>query len=161
VNIQPSDILLWKVDAESSLVDRIVGWAERKSGQPSIDGTQFYHVGIIGPDALHYYDSAPGGIKNSIISAIWPDHLQVYRFKKPVTPDQQKLMWSYANSQIGVGYNWIGALTLGWIEVAGKPFCSEFVWRVCTYAGIVICPWQTFLSPDDIAVSSMLRRVNY
>jgi hypothetical protein len=70
-----------------------------------------------------------------------------------------KMMWTYANSQEGVGYNWIGAVTLGWVEIAGKPFCSEFVWRVCTYAGIVLCPWTTFLSPDDIAASSIIEKL--
>lgn len=159
MNIQPGDILLWRIDAQASWIDRFVGWGERKTGQSVPGKSDYYHTGIVGPDALHYYDSAPGGVKNRLVTSPWPDHLEVYRLKNPLTPDQLKQMWSYANSQIGVGYNYIGVLTAGFFEVAGKPFCSEFVWRVCTYAGVVICPWQTCLSPDDIAYAWALTKV--
>lgn len=156
---QPGDILLWRIDSQASWIERLVGWGERRMGQPSPDGVDYYHVGIVGPDALHYYDSAPGGIKNRLVTAPWPDHLEIYRFKTPLTPEQLKMIWSYCNSQIDVGYNYIGVLTGGWIEIAGKPFCSEFVWRACTYAGVVICPWQTCLSPDDIACADTIVKV--
>jgi uncharacterized protein YycO len=159
MNLQPGDILLWRIDAQASWIDRFVGWGERKTGQPRPNGSDYYHVGIVGPDALHYYDSAPGGVKNRDIPSPWPDHLEVYRFKVPLTPDEMVKMWQYANSQIGTGYNYIGVLTAGLVQILGKPFCSELVWRDCTYADRVICPWETCLSPDDIAASDQLLRV--
>jgi hypothetical protein len=159
MTVQPGDILLWKIDAQASWIERLVGWGERRAGQPKTEGADFYHVGICGPDALHFYDSAPGGVKNSLITEPWPDHLEAYRFKFPLTETQLAKFWSYANSQKGVGYNWIGALTLGWVQVAGKPFCSEFVWRICANAGIVLCDYQTFLSPDDLAHSDIIVKI--
>jgi len=159
IRIQPGDILLWRIDSSASWIERLIGWGERHTGQPSPNGVDYYHAGIVGPDALHYYDSAPGGIKNRLVTDPWPDHLEVYRFKIPLNPDQLKAMWSYANSQLGVGYNYFGVLTAGWLQIDGKPFCSEFVWRLCTYAGVVVCPWQTCLSPDDIAFAGTLERI--
>jgi uncharacterized protein YycO len=158
MNLQPSDLLLWRIDSEASWFERLIGWGERQLGEQQGD-VAYYHVGICGPDALHYYDSAPGGVKNRNVPDWLPDHVEVYRFKIAPAPAQLAKMFSYANSQIGTGYNYIGVLTAGWIEVAGKPFCSELVWRICTYAGIVICPWQTCLSPDDVASSPLLERV--
>jgi hypothetical protein len=158
--LQPTDILLWRVTPTASWIDRLVGWGERKTGQINSSQVNYYHVGMVGVDPLHYYDSAPGGVKNSLIPIPWPDNLEVYRFITPIKDAQMKTMWTYANSQLGIGYNYIGVLSAGLIEVFGKPFCSELVWRIATYAGIVMCPWQTCLSPDDIAASPLLRKIN-
>lgn len=155
----PGDILLWKVTPQASLIDRLVGWGERFTGQVDSTVTNYYHVGIVGVDPLHFYDSAPGGVKNSLIPIPFPLNIEVYRFIQPLTADQLLKMWTYANSQKGVGYNYVGVLTAGLVEVFGKPFCSELVWRIVTYAGRVICPWKTCLTPDDIANSSLLQRV--
>ena len=159
-SLQPGDILLWKVAASSSFIDRLIGWGERKTGQIGSATANYYHVAIVGVDMLHFYDSQPGGVGNRDIPKPFPAYIEVYRFKDPLNDDDLLKMWTYANSQKGKGYNYIGVLTAGMIEVWGKPFCSELVWRICTYAGRVICPWKTCLSPDDIAASTQLIRVS-
>jgi hypothetical protein len=115
---------------------------------------------MVGVDVLHFYDSEPGGVANRLIPVPLPANIEVYRFIVPFTPAGLLKMWTYANSQKGTGYNYIGVLTAGFIQIAGKPFCSELVWRIATYAGVVICPWRTCLSPDDIAASLLLKRVS-
>lgn len=160
VVIKPGDILLWRVGPGSSWVDRLIGYGEHLSGQVNSSTINYYHVAMVGVDVLHLYDSRPGGVDNRPIPVPLSDNIEVYRMKEPLTADELKAMWSYGNSQKGVGYNWIGVLTAGLVEVLGKPFCSELVWRMATYAGRVICPWKTCLSPDDIAASSLLTRVD-
>ena len=156
MNLQPSNILLWRIGPGSSWVDRAVGWGERFLHEPHSETVNYYHVGIVGPDALHFYDAAPGGVKNRDIPSPWPSYIEVRRFITPLKDDQLTLMWQYANSQLGTGYNYLGVISAGMIQVLGKPFCSELVWRIATYAGIVLCPWETCLSPDDIAESNIL-----
>ena len=114
---------------------------------------------MVGPDYRHLYDSRPGGVNNRLVEDSATPDMEVYRMIEPFTDDELNAMWTYANSQKGVGYNWIGVLTVGMIEVWGKPFCSELVWRMATYAGRVLCPWETCLSPDDIAASLLIKRV--
>lgn len=157
--LQPSDILLWRVNPAASWIDRFIGWGERLTGQINSRQVNYYHVAMVGVDPLHYYDSAPGGIKNSLIPIPWPSNIEVYRLIAPLSGKQMSAMWTYANSQIGTGYNYVGVFTAGMVEVLGKPFCSELVWRMATYAGTVICPWKTCLTPDDIAASLLLERV--
>lgn len=157
--LKPGDILLWRITPESPWFDRAIGWGETKTGQVNSKFVNYYHAGIVGVDPLHFYDSRPGGVKNDLIPIPWPSYIEVYRMKVPFTDDELKKMWIYANSQLGVGYNWIGVLTAGLVQIMGKPFCSELVWRIATYAGRFICPWKTCLSPDDIAASLQLERI--
>ena len=160
VILKPTDILLWRVSPGSNWIDRLVGWGERFTSQVNSNQVNYYHVAMVGVDPLHYYDSAPGGVKNSLIPIPLPPNIEVYRFIMPIGDLQQKAMWTYANSQLGTGYNYVGVFSAGLIEVLGKPFCSELVWRMGTYAGVVVCPWKTCLSPDDIAASPILKRVS-
>ena len=155
----PTDILLWRIGPGDSWVDRFVGWGERLTGQANSSVVNYFHIAMVGVDSLHYYDSAPGGVKNSLIPIPFQANVEVYRFINPIALDQQAKMWAYANSQLGVGYNYVGVLTAGLVEILGKPFCSELVWRMATYAGVVMCPWKTCLSPDDMAASALLKKI--
>lgn len=79
--------------------------------------------------------------------------------KVALTDDQLKKIFTYANSQVGKWYNLLGVLTGGYIQIGSFAFCSQFTWQSYTYAGIVLCPWETLESPDDIASSDLLTRV--
>ena len=152
----PGDLLFWRVTPDAPLIDRMIGWGERRLGEVNSGTVNYYHVAIVGVDPLHYYESKPGGVCNTPVPNPLPSYIEVRRLAEHLTDSQLHAMWIYANSQIGIGYNYIGVLTGGMVEVLGKPFCSELVWRVLTYAGIVVCPWKTCLSPDDVAASSLL-----
>ena len=150
MTLQPGDILAWRIGPGASWIDRLIGWGERKTGQPNSDKVNYYHVAIVGPDASHYYESAPpGGVQNTIVPATLPECIEVYRFKEPLTPDELHKMWTYANAQLGKGYNYIGVLTAGYVQIAGKPFCSELVWDICISATRKLCDWMMCISPDD------------
>ena len=82
----PSDIFLWQITPDANLIDRLIGWGERRLSDPNSDVVNYYHVGIVGPDALHYYDSAPGGVKNSLTPIPFPLNLEIFRFKTPLSP---------------------------------------------------------------------------
>ena len=161
IQLQPGDILAWRVGPGSSWVDRLIGWGEAKTGNGCANGNEYYHVAIVGPDASHYYESAPaGGVQNNLVPVALPENVEVYRFIQPLTPDDLRHMWVYANAQLGKGYNYVGVLTAGFIQVAGKPFCSELVWDICVSAQRVICNWGMCISPDEIVESNVLSRIS-
>ena len=116
--------MAWRIGSGASWVDRLIGWGERKTGQTNSDKVNYYHVGIVGPTKDHFYQSAIfGGVRNSDVPNPLPNYIEVYRFKEPLSQDDLTKMWTYANAQLGKGYNYVGVLTAGWLQIAGKPFC--------------------------------------
>ena len=158
--IQPGDLLLWRVGPGASWIDRLIGWGERRLGQPSPNGNSYYHVGFVGPGCLKFYQSKPPCICNTTVPDPLPANIEVYRLKVPLTDDQLHRVYNYANSQLGKWYNFLGVLTGGFIQVGDFSFCSQFAWQAYTYAGIVLCPWETLRSPDDIAASPLIAKVS-
>jgi hypothetical protein len=160
LQLRPTDILMWRIVPGASWVDRFIGWGERVLNQVGSKQVNYYHVGFVGPGVFHFYQSKPPKICNSDIPQDLPSNIEVYRLKVPMTDNQVKAVMTYANSQIGKWYNFLGVLTGGYIQVGSFSFCSQFTWQAFTYAGVVLCPWETLESPDDIANSDLLLRVS-
>jgi hypothetical protein len=159
IKVKPGDILMFKIAPGASWIDRLIGWGERRLGQTNSDKVNYYHVGFVGPGVFKFYQSKSPCICNSDMPVPLPDHIEVYRLKVELTDDQLKSIFTYANSQLGKWYNFLGVLTGGFIQIGNFSYCSQFTWQSFTYAGIVLCPWESLESPDDIAASSLLERV--
>lgn len=157
--IQPGDILLFRVGPGAPWIARIIGWGQRMIGEQGSSGNAYYHVGFVGPGVFKYYESKPPRICNSDLPPLLPPYMEVYRLKNPLTTEQLQKIFAYANSQIGKWYNLIGVLTFGYIQIGNFAFCSQFTWQAFTYAGVVLCPWESLESPDDIAASDLLSRI--
>lgn len=157
--LKAGDILIWRIDPGASWVDRLIGWGERVLRKTSTSQVSYFHVGFVGPGVFKFYQSKPPVICNSDIPTPLPLYIEVYRLKTPLEEDQLGKIYSYANSQLGKWYNFLGVLTGGFIQVGSFSFCSQFTWQAYTYAGIVLCPWESLESPDDIAASDLLLRV--
>lgn len=157
-SLLPGDILMWRIAQGASLVPRLIGWAESKLGQGS-KSRQYYHVGFVGPDNGHFYQSRPPKICNTPIPRPLPDYVEVYRLKQPPNAVELSRIFSYAESQVGKWYNFIGVLTWGYLQVGDLPYCSQFTWQAYTHGNILLCPWDKLESPDDIASSELLERI--
>ena len=155
IQLKPGDILCWKAGPGARILDRLIAWGQRLLHQKG----QYYHVGFVGPGVLKFYQSKPPVICNVDVPIPFPDNIEVYRLKVQLTDDQLKAIFTYANSQIGKWYNFLGVISFGIIQVGSFAFCSQFTWQTYTYAGIVLCPWETLESPDDIAASLLLERI--
>lgn len=151
----PGDILCWKAGPGASVLDRLIAWGEGLVH----DKGDYYHVGFVGPGVLKFYQSKPPAICNVDMPVPLSPNIEVYRLKTLLTEDQLTKIFTYANSQIGKWYNFLGVISFGMIQVGSFAFCSQFTWQAYTYAGIVLCPWETLESPDDIAASDLLVRV--
>lgn len=159
MNLRPGDILLWRIGPGASWIDRLIGWGERKLGQTNSKVVNYYHVGFVGPGVFKFYQSKPPCICNSDVPIPLPDNIEIYRLKEPLTDDQLQLIFTYSNSQLGKWYNFLGVLTGGFVQVGSFAYCSQFTWQAYTHAGVVLCPWESLESPDDIAASTLLTRV--
>lgn len=158
IQVQPGDILMYRVAPGAKWIDRLIGWGEKVLHKQQGD-SPYFHVAFVGPGVYHIYQSKPPMICNSDIPNPLPDYIEVYRLKEPLTEDQLKKIFTYANSQVGKWYNFLGVITGGFIQIGNFSFCSQFTWQAFTYAGIVLCPWEFLESPDDIAESPLLIQI--
>lgn len=94
-------------------------------------------------------------------SSFYPDNrldVEIFRVQG-INSDQIGSILDYAYHHIGELYNLTGFLTFGLVQLGHTAVCSQFVWEAFTAAGIVLCPYETLTSPDDIANSPLLIRV--
>lgn len=158
--LQPGDVLLWRIDPGAPWVDRLIGWGERRLGQGIKGKADYYHVGFVSRIPGQFYESKPPRIALSPIPNPLPSYVETYRLRSPPHPDLLKAVFDYADTRVGNLYDFLGVLTGGFVEIAGLEFCSKFTNDSFSYAGIVLCPNQELISPDDIAASPLLQRVD-
>lgn len=159
--LQPGDILLWRVDPGAPLWDRLIGWGERMLKQSNSEKKNYYHVAFVSADPRMMYSAEPPRIALLPVPSPIPDYIEVYRVKSESAPGpiQLGLIFKYADSQIGRFYNFLGVLTGGYVQVGKFLFCSQFTWIAYSNGGIWLCPYEFLESPDDVAASSLLMRV--
>lgn len=160
MNARPGDILLFRVAPYSSLLDKLIGWGQKKIGQAPTE-LAYCHVALVGPDPL------------SIIEARWPrihsvlldlltlqkhNPVEIYRVKG-ITDAQVDMVIRYAREHIGEVYDLAAVFTLGLVQFGHSTVCSQFVWEAFTAADILLCPYEDLTSPDDIAASPKLTRI--
>lgn len=148
--MQAGDILLFRVTPRSGWFGKLIGWGQRVMGQASTS-VAYEHVAL-------------ASSADSIIEAYWPrvrqrffdpalySNVEVYRLNN-MTPLQVFRILAYATSHIGEWYNVSGLLTLGMVQLGHTVVCSQFVWQAFTAGGIVLCPYESLVSPDNIAAS--------
>lgn len=162
MNVQPGDILLFRVGPGSSWLDRAIGWGQKLIGQAPTK-TAYCHATMVGPDQAHMYESRWPRFHNPEIK--WDDLLkrnpiEVYRIKD-VTPQQVDGMMKSAATHLGEWYPLLDIFTFGKLQIGGVCYCSESVWRdALNGAGIRLCDFDSMESPDDIAASTLLVKVS-
>jgi hypothetical protein len=159
MNLLPGDILLWRVTKEAPWFGRLIGWGERLTKQANSKKRSYYHVGFCGAHPGYFYESRPPRICISVTPDPLPPYIEAYRVKGGLTNEQLERIFAYAKSRLGAWYNFLGILTLGYLNVAGDQFCSQFTNDAFTFGGIVLAPQDMLESPDDLAASSILERI--
>lgn len=122
---------------------------------------EFCHVGIIGMDG------------KTIIEARWPkvkigpldipdletrNPIDFYRVKG-ITPARAAEIVANAQKDIGKWYDLGAIFTMGVIQLGHAGVCSQYVWKWFIDSGIVLCPMTSFISPDDIASSTLTEKI--
>lgn len=158
--IQPGDLLLWRVDPQASLVDRLIGWGESKLRQRTPQGYQYYHVAFVSADPKYMYSSQPPCINLYPIPDPLPSYIEVYRLKDLANEAGLAFVFAYAESRRGRWYDFLGVLTAGLIEVGGLEFCSQLAMDAFVHYPVCLCENIRFASPDDIAGSDKLIRIS-
>jgi hypothetical protein len=159
--LQPGDILLWRIDPGAPWIDRLIGWGERRLGQSSGKPADYYHVGFVSAASGSFYQAKPPRVCLSAVPSPFPAYLEAYRLRVAPAPDALRKVFGYADSRLGKLYDFLGVLTGGFLEAGGLEFCSKFTNDAFSYAGIVLAPSEELISPDDIAASPLLARVQF
>lgn len=159
----PADIVLFRVGPKSTILDRLIGRCQKWIGEAPPSTQEFCHVGLVGP----------GG--DSIIEARWPkvkqgpldlpdlltrNPIDFYRIKG-ITPERSSLIVRAAQKEIGKPYDLAEIFSFGYIQLGHGLVCSQYVWKwVLNGGGYELCPYTSLISPDDIASSNLLEKVN-
>ena len=157
MNLQPGDILLWRVDPGAPLLDRLIGWAERRLGDQR--SAAYYHVGFVSNATSLFYEAKPPRVCLAPIPNPLPPYVEVYRLRGSIDPTALRRVLDYADTRIGRLYDFLGVLTAGFIEVGGLEFCSQYTEDSFAAYPVELCPDVKFTTPDDVANSAMLVRV--
>lgn len=160
MNVQPGDLLLFRVSSSSNWLDKAIGWGQRMIHQAPTDA-EYCHVAIVGPDSDRMYEAVwpkfhnvpidLGKIQKNLI-------VELYRVKD-ATPEQVAKVVNFCESLIGDMYPVISILTFGILTVGHAPYCSQAAWRAWMHADRILCQDERMVSPDDIAASSQLTRI--
>lgn len=141
---------MFRVDKGAPLMSRLIAWGERMLKQSDSDKRNYYHVGFVSADPRKFYQSKPPCICLSDVPQPLPDYIEVYRPITPLTPDQLKTIFAFADSKLGTLYNFLGVLTGGYVQIGQFMFCSQFTWIAYSKAGFYFCTYEFLESPDDI-----------
>ncbi len=161
MNVEPGDILLFRVTSRSPLLDRLIGWGQKVIKQaPS--SAAYCHAALVGPDSGRLYEARWPKIHNIPID--WEtlrkrNPIEVYRVKD-IRPEQVSAVLRFAENRVGRRYDVPAILTFGIIQFGHATVCSQFVWEAFTAADICLCPWEDLESPDDLATSHCLVRID-
>jgi uncharacterized protein YycO len=158
--LQPGDIILCRVTLRSPIHDKLIAvgeWIMRKKFTRS----NYCHVMMV--------DSDP----ELVLEAVWPKThlvkgdwdkrekkyaLEVYRVKRATLVQKAKAIhWAHKN--LGVWYN-VGLLMFGWFPKKHEVICSTYIAKSYAYAGIQLGKNEKLLSPDEVAVSTKLKRIS-
>lgn len=159
IALKPGDILLWRVDQEAPLLDRLIGWGESKLKQRAPQGYQYYHVAFLSSAINWMYSSQPPKIDLYPVPNPLPDYVEVYRLRGGATEAGLANVFKYAESRRGRWYDFLGVATAGFVELGGLEFCSLLANdSYCQYP-VCLCQNIRFPTPDDFAASGALIRV--
>lgn len=141
------------------MLDRLIGWAEPKIGE--------------GTKQAEYCHAAIVGYGSNIIEARWPkvrtgpldlldlekrNPVEIYRVKD-ITYEQQQAVVGFALGDLNKWYDVGCIFTLGFVQLGHAGVCSEYVWRWFVKEKIVLCDPSNLISPDDLAGSPIITRV--
>ena len=157
--IQAGDVLLWRVGPGAPLLDRFIGWGESLIKQRTPQGYQYYHVAIVSASPKFMYSSQPPKIDLYPVPDPMEDHIEVYRLKGGASPQGLTNVFAYAESRRGRWYPFLGVLTAGWLQ-GNLEFCSQLTEDAYCEYPVALCEDIRFTSPDDIASSKFLTRIN-
>lgn len=161
MNLQPGDLLLFRVSVSSNWLDRLIGWGQKVIHQAPTK-VAYCHVAIVGPDAESIYEAVWPKVHNITfdLTKIQKNLIvEAYRVRD-VTPEQVAKVMAYCQSQIGQWYSVTSIVTFGIIDIGHRPYCSLLAWRAWLAADIILGPDESMVSPDDIAASTKLVRVS-
>jgi hypothetical protein len=155
--MQPGDLLLFRVLPSAPAWDKLIGWGERMLKQSNAAKKNYYHVAFVSPDTKKMWSAQPLTLNLYDIPDPLPPYIEVYRTIDPLTPDQLTKIFEYAESVKGTWYNWVGVGTAGYVQLGHFLYCSQFTWIAYSKPGVYLCPFEFLESPDDIALSPLIK----
>ena len=160
MNLQPGDLLLWRVCPSAGWIDRLVGWGESKLKQVAADGYQYYHVATVSADVTQMYSAQPPKTDQYPIPDPLPGNVEVWRFKGGAVQPGLGRVFAYMDSQKGLLYPIISVLSFGLLKIGRGNFCSQLAENAWLRYPYILSPDVQFTTPDLIASSDLIERID-
>lgn len=156
-NLQPGDILLFRITPRSSWCEKFIAWAQNviyKVPQKA----KFCHISLVDYDTNFMLEAVWPKTRISKIdfSNIQPEKIEVYRVRK-ITDEQIKKTLDWAHDHLGEWYD-IPLFITGWIDAKHAEVCSTFVSHAFRNAGLDIpysCEDKKLILPDDFYLDTI------
>jgi hypothetical protein len=161
MNVRPGDLLLFRVSSSSNWLDKLIGWGQKVIHQAPTKAA-YCHVALVGFNPLTMYEAKFPTIRLSPINLTGIQKsliLEVYRIKT-ITSEQITQVIGMAHRRLGEHYDWLAILTLGLLQIGPAAVCSQYIYECFLSANIILCPWSSLESPDNIANSQLLERID-
>jgi uncharacterized protein YycO len=158
--LQPGDIILCRVTERSPIHDKLIAfgeWVMRKKFTRS----SYCHVMMVDSDTELVLEAV--WPKTHLVKADWEARekkyaLEVYRVKGATLVQKAKAIhWAHKN--LGVWYN-VGLLLFGWFPKKHEVICITYAMKAWAYAGSPLMKNEKLPSPDELAVSTKLKRIS-
>ena len=156
MDVQPGDLLLFRVTPGSTLLDKLIGWGQKRIHQAPTDAA-YCHVAIVGPDAGSMYEAVapkPHNIPIDWSKLTKRNTIDVFRVTG-ATPEQVAKVMAYCQKVVDAGthYDWLAIATMGLVQLGRDCVCSQLAWQGWCDGDVILCDWQDLESPDDVAAS--------
>jgi hypothetical protein len=159
-DLQPGDLLLFKVKPASSILSKLIGWGQKVLGHAPTKA-EYCHVALVAFDPTYLMEAR--WPKTRIWKIDWPTlnesyDIQLFRVKNTTTRQLLDAI-HWAEDHLNEWYDVLELLD-GWIAIKHTYICSTFVCEAWEAAGVDFRTGiNDFVTPDEIAASNLIWRV--
>jgi uncharacterized protein YycO len=155
-DLQPGDILLFKVAKHSPWHDKLIALGE-KLLHKNFTKSNYCHAAMIDADT------------DLMLEAVWPvthiikiksrnNKIEVFRIRN-ATPEQKLKAVKWTHKNLGLWYN-VGQLLFGLFPRKHEVICSTYVAKAWKSSGIILGDInEKVFSPDEIAADPQLQHL--
>jgi hypothetical protein len=159
-DLQPGDLLLFKVKPSSSLIDKFIGWGQ-KFMKMAPTKAEYCHVALVSFDPEFIMEAR--WPKTRIYKINWEEYhkkyeVQLFRVKN-VTTRQRLDAIHWAEDHLGEWYD-LPSFLFGWIQFKHSEICSTYVTKAEKASKIYFKTEKNgFITPDQVAAQTLIWRV--
>lgn len=157
MNIQPGDLLFYKVTPRSGWMSKLIAVVQMVRGEGS-SGTSYSHVALSDFNSNYQLESTPPKTRRGLVDWANPS-IEVWRIKN-VSAAQVSNALGWAYTHLNKPYDF-SQILLGWITWSNGYTCAEFVKSAYDSTGVSLSPTAgRFVGPNELMNLDLLEKIS-